>query len=335
MVNLEGGFSFLALAYNHEKYIIEHLESIKYLVESYGSGINCKLIINDDCSKDKTVELIDKWLNQNPNLFHTVVKLYNKNNFGTCASVINMLAHVDTPYLKLTACDDVYSFENIFEYMVLEDETAIMSGYPLTLIDSELSMSKRDLYSILASDVIYRNRPLIDRLKSLSNNNAPNIFYNCKYLTDERVLKFINNFDVVEDWPIQISIAENFPSTKYKQLDKVFVYYRRTLGSTYLVAGNRFYEDKRKVYEYLINNENHFLMKILLKSRFFCFKLGNVYFNKILNIGFYLYFSMVIFNILNIFKKNKNLKLNIAKHVAHYRLIRARSAPHTPKNNMC
>ena len=47
MKNLGDGFTFLALAYNHEKYIIEHLESIKYLVEKYGSGINCKIIIND------------------------------------------------------------------------------------------------------------------------------------------------------------------------------------------------------------------------------------------------------------------------------------------------
>ena len=115
MRDLDHGFTFLALACNHEKYIIEHLESIKYLVECYGSSINCKLIINDDYSKDRTIELIDGWLSQNLSLFHTVVKLYNKNNLGTCTSLINMLSHVDTAYLKLTACDDVYSFENIFE----------------------------------------------------------------------------------------------------------------------------------------------------------------------------------------------------------------------------
>lgn len=326
MTNLGSGFTFLALAYNHEKYIIEHLESIKYLVESYGSSINCKLIINDDCSKDRTVELIDEWLNQNPSLFHAVVKLYNKDNFGTCASVINMLAHVDTPYLKLTACDDVYSFENIFESMVLEDGVAILSGYPLALIGGELSLDKKDIYSIAASDVIYTNRPLIDRFKYLSNNNAPNIFYNHKYLTDERVLSFLKNFDVVEDWPIQIAIAENFPSAKYKQVDKVFVYYRRTLNSTYLVAGNRFYEDKCKAYNYLICKESNILYKYILKSRLLCFNLNNPHFNKILNIAFYKFVLSVIFKFLKINALQKKLDLKLVKHQVHYDFIRGKAS---------
>jgi len=326
MTNLGSGFTFLALAYNHEKYIIEHLESIKYLVESYGSSINCKLIINDDCSKDRTIELIDEWLNQNPSLFHAVVKLYNKDNFGTCASVINMLAHVDTPYLKLTACDDVYSFENIFESMVLEDGVAILSGYPLALIGGELSLDKKDIYSIAASDVIYTNRPLIDRFKYLSNNNAPNIFYNHKYLTDERVLSFLKNFDVVEDWPIQIAIAENFPSAKYKQVDKVFVYYRRTLNSTYLVAGNRFYEDQCKAYNYLICKESNILYKYILKSRLLCFNLNNPHFNKILNIAFYKFVLSVIFKFLKINTLQKKIDLKLVKHQVHYDFIRGKAS---------
>ena len=321
----EGSFTFLALAYNHEKYIIEHLESIKFLVESYGSSINCKLIINDDCSKDRTVELIDEWLNLNPCLFHAVVKLYNKDNLGTCGSVINMLAHVDTPYLKLTACDDVYSFENIFEYMVLEDGVAILSGYPLELIGGELSQNKKDIYSIVTSDVIYSEYPLIYRFKCLSNNNAPNILYNHKYLTDERVLSFLKGFYVVEDWPIQIAIAEHFSSVKYRQVDKVFVYYRRTLGSTYLVAGDRFYKDKIKAYNYLIDNENNFFMKVLLKNRLWCFKLNNFYLNKILNLSFYTFLFLFSFNILNILKKNKSVDFNFTSHRTHYWLIKKRA----------
>jgi len=326
MTSLGGEFTFLALAYNHEKYIIEHLESIKYLVESYGSSINCKLIINDDCSRDRTVELINEWLDQNPNLFHAVVKLYNKDNFGTCASVINMLAHVDTPYLKLTACDDVYSFENIFEYIVLEDEVSILSGYPLGLIEGELSLNKKDIFSIVASDVIYSNRPLIDRFKYLSNNNAPNIFYNSGYLTDEKVLSFLKGFDVVEDWPIQIAIAENFPSTKYKQVDKVFTYYRRTLDSTYLVAGSRFYKDKCKAYDYLICKESNILFKLILKSRLLCFKLNNPHLNKVLNFAFYKFLLSVIFNFLEINNLQKKMNLKLEKHQIHYEFIKGKAS---------
>ncbi len=43
-------FTFLTVAYNHEKFILEHLESIRYLMNNYGDGIDVSIIINDDCS---------------------------------------------------------------------------------------------------------------------------------------------------------------------------------------------------------------------------------------------------------------------------------------------
>ncbi|WP_151798774.1 hypothetical protein [Acinetobacter bereziniae] len=67
-------FSFLILAFNHEKYIIEHLESIKFLVEMHAENIEVDLIINDDKSTDDTVFLINQWLQLNDILFINVVK---------------------------------------------------------------------------------------------------------------------------------------------------------------------------------------------------------------------------------------------------------------------
>jgi hypothetical protein len=31
-------FTFVTITYNHEKYIIEHLESIKYQIENFSKG---------------------------------------------------------------------------------------------------------------------------------------------------------------------------------------------------------------------------------------------------------------------------------------------------------
>ena len=42
-------FAFLVLAYNHELFIIDHLESIKFQILTYGKGLEIDLIINDDC----------------------------------------------------------------------------------------------------------------------------------------------------------------------------------------------------------------------------------------------------------------------------------------------
>ena len=105
-------FAFLVLAYNNENYILEHLESIKYLVLTYGNAIDVDLIINDDCSSDRTQSLVDEWLLINAGLFRFVKTIYNQKNIGTCASVGNMLSNVVADRCKLTAGDDVYSFEN-------------------------------------------------------------------------------------------------------------------------------------------------------------------------------------------------------------------------------
>ena len=108
-------FSFIVLTFNHEDYIIEHLESIKYQVQRFGEAFDVSIIINDDCSSDKTKELVEKWLSVNHDLFFQISKLFNEENLGTCKSLCNAIDKLDSQYCKMTAGDDVYSSENIFE----------------------------------------------------------------------------------------------------------------------------------------------------------------------------------------------------------------------------
>ena len=131
-------FSFLVITYNHELYIIEHLESIKYQIELYGRGYTIDILINDDCSNDRTVELIEKWFNINKALFNRVVVKTNNINKGTCSSVTNLLLLIETKAFKLTAGDDIYSFENIFDAAIVDDKTAFISGFPFYIENNDL-----------------------------------------------------------------------------------------------------------------------------------------------------------------------------------------------------
>jgi len=67
-------FAFLVLCHNQEDYIIEHLESIKYLSLKYGHNIDKDIIINDDFSNDSSPELIKTWLYKNKKR-----RIYGKN----------------------------------------------------------------------------------------------------------------------------------------------------------------------------------------------------------------------------------------------------------------
>lgn len=316
-------FTFIVIAYNHEKYIIEHLESIKYLVQNYADNIEVDLIINDDKSRDLTVYLVNKWLSVNSELFRSVIKIFNNENLGTCKSLLNVINEVKTDSIKITAGDDVYSFENLFLYS-FQINNNFISGFPLDLTDNILSEKKIDIYMIISSYFIYRKKPAITRFKFPSNNNAPNMIYDINNLKDKKVKDFLNNFDVVEDLPLQISIVRNFNS-KFCLVDKVFTYYRRTSGSTFIVAGNRFYNDQIKIFDDLILNESKKVDIFLIKNRKFCFKIKNKFIKRIINISLYLFVMNVFLNFINILmmRKKINLKLNI--HKQHYEYIQSKA----------
>lgn len=315
-------FAFLVITYNHENYILEHLESIKYLIKTYGNDYKIDLIISDDCSIDRTKKIINLWLTKNKKLFNYVKTIFNERNLGTCRSVDKMLSYVMSERFKLGAGDDVYSFENIFEITKCEDTISIISGLPLYLIDNKLIENKWSRIFAFASHYIYKNDSLLHRFKHISYNNAPNILYTKNCIIDQDVRSYLKKFDVTEDWPIQIALARKFPNNKFKLINNTLMYYRRTGGSTYLVANVRFCNDKILIYNDLINKEKKIFEKLRLINRRFCFKLKIKIFKKLLNIDIYIFIVNFVKNLLLISKAEKFYKANLLSHENHYKNIR-------------
>ena len=311
-------FAFLVVTYNHQDYILEHLESIKYLVLTHGSGIDVDVIVNDDCSKDQTRSLVDSWLQINGGLFRHVKTLYNPKNLGTCASVNNMLTHMVADRCKLTAGDDVYSFENIFELTKHDSDVAMVSGRALYLLGDALGEDRRSNALTTATQVIYQNDSLLHRFKHFSYNNAPNLQYATECLLHPKVRAHLQRFDVTEDWPLQVAIARQFPERRFKLINEVLVYYRRTAGSTYIVANQRFVKDKLQMYDDLISNERSWNEKARLVSRKFCFKANGKITKKVANLDFYFFSIAVFMSIKKVYFLNKMVKIDIPKHKKHY-----------------
>jgi len=308
----------MVLAYNHENYIIEHLESIKYLVITYGSEIDVDLIINDDYSKDKTCDLINKWIEFNSKLFREIKTKFNSKNIGTCASVNNMLSLVNAERFKLTAGDDVYSYENIFILTEHKHDFAIMTGQTLHLYGETLKVDRMTTLLSTASQIVYQDSSLFHRFKHISSCNAPNSIYASECILHPHVRKFLTCFDVVEDWPIQIAIARFFPNRQLNLIDNVLVYYRRTSGSTYLVENNRFVNDKIKIYDSLICCEKNIIEVFRLKLRRLSFKIKPKIFGRLINLDLYIFLALCILNFYKIIKKEKSIKYKLEKHQQHY-----------------
>jgi glycosyltransferase involved in cell wall biosynthesis len=324
-------FAFLVLTYNHEDWIIEHLESIKYLVQNHSAGSDVDLIISDDSSKDQTKILVDRWLTLNANLFRHFKTIYNSKNLGTCTSLNNMLNHMVADRCKVTAGDDVYSFENIFELSYCEGSVAMLSGRVLYLREDNVSLDKISNILTIATQIIYQKNSLLQRFKHWSYTNAPNLLYASECLMHPAVREYLQRFDVIEDWPLQIAISRHFPDRKIKLLDRVLVYYRRTLGSTYIVANERFKIDKEILYKDLIKEENSWLERLRLRSRLFCFRINNKYTKNILNIDAYFFTAAFVKRFFLIKSEIKAIDLKL--HRAHYQKIKKQAADFLGNSN--
>ncbi|MEN9659562.1 MAG: hypothetical protein RL571_3027 [Pseudomonadota bacterium] len=320
---LKASFAFLVVTYNHQDYILEHLESIKFLVQTYGAGIEVDLIISDDCSRDQTQFLVDQWLERNIGLFRHVNTLYNSKNIGTCKSVNNMLSHMLADRCKLTAGDDVYSFENIFELTQHGSDVAMVSGRALYLLGDDLKLDRVSNILLTTTQLIYQNNTLLHRFKHFSYNNAPNLFYASECLMHTKVRLYLQQFDVVEDWPLQVAMAREFPQHRLELLDKVLVYYRRTAGSTYIVANQRFVKDKIQMYDELIKNETNIIERLRLSSRRFCFKSQNRWVNKFTNLDMYFFLTSFALKFFSIIKQESAVNLFVNQHQQHYAYIRS------------
>ena len=317
MPNKSKSFAFLVLCHNQEDYIIEHLESIKFLSLKYGNKIGIDIIINDDSSNDGSPELIKTWLYKNRKVFRNIKTIFNTKRIGTCKSVINLLNNLKAQACKLTAADDVYSYENIFKYSFLQDDIGMTSGLHIKLINGILTKNIFEIFSVYSSFFIYQNS-ISHKFKLASHVNTPNLIYNIKFLNTSKIKKLLSQFELCEDWPIQISISENQPSIKFKLIDKVFVYYRRTSGSVYIQFKKRFLNDKIKIFKYLI--------KIILINRLFFLKFYNFYIIKyLLNISYYIYIFSSLLVLKSIFKKFFSLNIPIKKHIKHYEKIKLSS----------
>lgn len=125
-------FSVIIATYNGEKFIIEQLDSIiKQTI------LPDKIYIFDDCSSDKTIELVSEWKTKNE--LQNVYILQNKDNKGYTRNFIEALFEVDDDYIFFCDQDDVWKNNKIEIYKNFWKKHSnnnlpmlLVSGYSIT-----------------------------------------------------------------------------------------------------------------------------------------------------------------------------------------------------------
>lgn len=90
----------IALCYNHERFVLDCLESIR--AQTFQ---DFELIVTDDCSRDHSPHIIAEWLAEH---YPAARFIRHDVNRGICATLNEALAQAQGTYISMTATDDTW-----------------------------------------------------------------------------------------------------------------------------------------------------------------------------------------------------------------------------------
>lgn len=318
-----GEYLFIILSYNHESYIIEHLESIRFQIERWAGGRTCSIIIADDCSRDSTVRLAHAWLKSHKDLLVSYQILESLSNEGTCSNFVRVFPYVHGRRVKVLAGDDLYSSENIFELIDSASDCTLVSGLPLMLYPEGLARSRMQVFNMIASETIYTGS-FLSAMQGFSTIHTPSLVYDSTAMELPGMVGFINKFAVVEDFAMQIHLARARPNLHYKVVDRYYIYYRRTHQSTYLIKQSAFVSDKTRMYRYLAELEPNPLKRLLIRNRIPCLTMRGLM-KYMANANTFIYLARVVPRLLGILKRLSRIDCPIDHFREHLELITSRA----------
>lgn len=273
----------LLATYNGEKYIKEQIDSI--LNQTYK---NIKLIISDDCSKDRTPEILKEYSQKDKRI---ILHIQEK-NLGVVKNIEFLLEQVENKYYMLSDQDDVWLPEKVEKSLetLLQKDADLVFG-DLEVVDQNL----KTMYPSFG-DFMLLNK----KINKYIDSNKLNYIYNCvtgctvlaKKETIQKILPLPKKSKyLIHDYWIGLmtsiygkiaympekyikyrqhgnnQVGTEKISHGFKKLDQVrelFINVKLGVFGTYVENNNRFPEDMQKlnieIYEYfkMIQNKKDF-----------------------------------------------------------------------------
>lgn len=206
----------LLSAYNGEQYISEQIQSI--LNQTHAA---VSILIRDDGSTDKTMELLDQWVTTHPDK----IKLIKGTNVGVVSSFFELLraADAEADYYCFCDQDDVW-LDHKVEHAIARLDSSIYTEVPAMvftstyLTDDELNRKgtwpKPPAQEPSFFNALYENIAIGATITM--NRSARNLFINSQSVDSQKVL--------MHDWWFYLLVSafgtviyDNKPSMLYRQ----------------------------------------------------------------------------------------------------------------------
>lgn len=194
----------IALCYNHARFVIECLDSIRN--QTYP---HLQIIIMDDCSRDDSVEIVQEWINR----YGIACKfIAHQKNQGLCRTLNEALVHATGKYVAMVACDDAWMPNRIATQITvmetLPDTVGVVYSDAIVMDESGLFLED----SFLTRHCKHPNDPpsgdIFEKLVS-ANNWIPAM----STLVRRACYDVVGSYDerlVYEDWDMWLRISARF-----------------------------------------------------------------------------------------------------------------------------
>lgn len=302
--------SIIVITYNSSEFVLETLESAK--CQTYE---NIELIISDDFSTDKTVEICEKWIKENKTRFVRAQLITTKVNQGIPANCNRGIKNSDGEWIRMVAGDDALNPESTQKYIEYineqEDPEIQVLHSNVEWFNGSFSIENKQPFRPLAHFKL--NDPSAtaeDQFQSLLRINiveAGTIFIKSEVFN--RIGLYDEEPRLWEDRPMLLKMTQN--GIKLHYLDFCSLKYRKHDSSIQSKKGSGKY-----LSDYIIIKSNYYykhylkflpfyerFIKIILLKRIILFDKLNLNKNQFLNILIFRFFGFPWTQISNRIKK--------------------------------
>ncbi|MFH4691401.1 glycosyltransferase family 2 protein [Vibrio alginolyticus] len=214
--------SVCVITYNSSSTVVETLNSIKN--QSFDLK-NVELVVSDDCSTDKTKEIVEQWVVENGSLFFNVVINCSKSNQGVSHNCNLAMENSQFDWIKIIAGDDI-----LLKSCLEDNANYVKSNKDAKVVFSKMRYFNSKSTCIQETPLPYQKsfyqKTAKRQLNSLllnSFNMAPTAFINKEFIIST-FGGFDENYRLIEDLPMWIKVTES--GCKLSYFDKVTVCYR-------------------------------------------------------------------------------------------------------------
>ncbi len=213
------------VTYNSGLYVLETLESV--FKQSYA---NLALVVSDDCSKDNTLEIVNKWLleEKNQKRFSNIEVISVPKNTGVSANCNRCINASTSDWVKFIAGDDILLPNCITDNMDFVDENPqahiIFSQVKVFQDDfldkNYVRITPKDfpnnlMHPSFTAHDQYQIELVLDRI-----HYTPSYFFNKKALL--KVGCYDESNKLVEDYPMWLKLT--------KSGEKLYYFHKPTVG---------------------------------------------------------------------------------------------------------